>query len=121
LALSVPPSRFTSRVGSGSAFYVRRATHHQFMNSKQKTLTIAALVVFALTMLVAPWDLTGNTNFTNVRHFSPIFLPPDFGPYAKRELATSLFWSWLGIGVIYAGLFIVFGEPKATPSKKSDE
>ena len=91
------------------------------MNNKRKTLTIAALAVFALTMLVAPWDLTGGLNYNNVTHFSPIFFPPDFGPYAKRELATSLFWSWLAIGVVYAGLFIVFGEPKATPRKKSDE
>src|ERR1035437_4459092 len=29
LALSVPPSRFTSRVGGGSAFYVRPTTHYE--------------------------------------------------------------------------------------------
>ena len=95
--------------------------HHQFMNNKRKTLTIAALAVFALTMLVAPWDLTGSPDHYNVTKFAPIFFPPDLGPWAKRELVSSLFFSWLAIGVVYAGLFALLGEPKTSPSKKSDE
>jgi hypothetical protein len=34
LALAVPLSRFTSRVGGGSAFFVRRLTHHIIMDTK---------------------------------------------------------------------------------------
>src|ERR1035438_3837399 len=43
LALAVPLSRFTSRVGGGSAFFVRR--HYTLMKTKpNKTYQIAALL-----------------------------------------------------------------------------
>jgi hypothetical protein len=91
------------------------------MNSKRKKLTIATLVIFAITVLFAHWDLTGSPDHTNWTTCSPIFAPPDLGPWGKRELASSNFWTWLAIGVVYAGLFAILGEPKATPSKNSDE
>jgi hypothetical protein len=87
LALAVPLSRFTALVGGGSAFFVRRATHHKFMNKKRKTLTIAALIVFVLAVIGFGYDLK----------------------------------QWLAIGIVYAGLFAVLDEPKAPPTKKSDE
>jgi len=43
LALSVPLSRFTSRVGGGSAFFVRRLTHHKNMKPLKTGLIIGIL------------------------------------------------------------------------------
>ena len=43
------------------------------MNNKRRTLTVAALAVFALATLVAPWDLIGSTNHHNDTRFAPVF------------------------------------------------
>jgi len=40
LALSVPLSRFTPRVGGGSAFFVRRLRATTLMNKKPKTKAV---------------------------------------------------------------------------------
>ena len=92
------------------------------MNNKRKKLTVAALVVvFAITVLFAHWDLTDSPDHSNLTTCSPVFAPPDLGPWGKRELASSNVWTWLAIGVIYTGMFALLGEPKITPSKKADE
>lgn len=80
------------------------------MNSKQRTLTYLAVIAIALTALFAAWDLTGSPSHTNVTRYAPIFSPPNLGPWAKRELASSVLWSWFAIGVVYAGLFAAFHE-----------
>jgi hypothetical protein len=46
LALSVPLSRFTSRVGGGSAFYVRQ--HYTLMNYSMIILLVAIPIFFLL-------------------------------------------------------------------------
>ena len=91
------------------------------MNSNRRKLTVAALIVFAVTVMFVPWDLTGSPDHTNWTRYTPLFFPPDLGPWAKREIASSLYLSWIVIGVVYAGLFALLGEPKTSPSKKSDE
>ena len=88
------------------------------MNTKRKKLTIAALAVFALTVLFAHWDLTGSPDHFNFTVCGPMFAPPDLGPWPHRELATSNFWTWLAIGVIYAGLFMVCSESNARPARE---
>ncbi|MES2466286.1 MAG: hypothetical protein V4675_03200 [Verrucomicrobiota bacterium] len=47
------------------------------------------------------------------------FAPPDLGPWAKRELASSVFWSWLVIGVIYSGWFVTFRHEPPTSLQRS--
>jgi hypothetical protein len=91
------------------------------MNSNRRKLTIAALVVFAVTLMFVPWDLTGSPNHYNTTSFAPIFFPPGLETYSKREIASSVYFSWIAIGIIYAGLFALLGEPKTTTTKKSDE
>jgi hypothetical protein len=91
------------------------------MNAKQKELTYYAIAAFVLTLLFAAWDLTGSPNRDNATKYSPIFAPPNLGPYAKRELASSVFWSWFGIAVIYTGLSFAFRHPKLPPKTQSDE
>ncbi|GEM_PF-7055567 len=83
------------------------------MNTKQKTLTYLAVAAIALSALFAPWDLTGSTNHTNVTYFAPMFYPPALETWAKRELATSIFWLWAVIGVIYGALFAAFRSTSA--------
>jgi len=50
LALSVPLSRFTSRVGGGSAFYVRPLEHAMLMRTFLPTL-IAAVSISSMTLI----------------------------------------------------------------------
>lgn len=81
------------------------------MNHKQRSLTYVAIVAFALTALFAAWDLTGSPSHTNATRYAPIFAPPNLGPWAKRELASSVLWSWFALGIVYTGLFAAFREP----------
>lgn len=97
---------------------VRQRTRHLFMNTKQKILTYIAVVAIALTSLFAAWDLTGSPNHTNVTRYAPIFAPPDLSWWAKRELASSVLWTWLVIAVMYALMFVAFREPSA-PTRRT--
>lgn len=90
------------------------------MNKNQRTLTYAALFAFVLISLFAPWDLTGNPAFTNVTRYAPLFLPPELGPWAKRELASGFLWSCFAIGVIYSGLFFALRQPRPTTEEKQN-
>jgi hypothetical protein len=89
------------------------------VNTKQQKLTYIAVAAIALTCLFAAWDLTGSPNHTNVTRYAPIFAPPDLGPWAKRELASSVFWSWLAIGGMYSLMFVALREPTTYPSPES--
>ncbi len=91
------------------------------MNNKQKLLTYFAVAAIGLTILFTPWDLTGSPDHYNVTKFSPLFVPPDSGPWAKRELATSAFWSWLAIGAMYSLLFVAFRETVTVSQKQTLE
>jgi len=88
------------------------------MNTRQKELTYYAVAALILTLLCAAWDLSGSPNHYNVTKYAPIFAPPDLGPWAKRELASSVFWSWFGIAIIYSGLWFAFRNP-LEPAKPS--
>ena len=90
------------------------------MNTKQKTLTYIAVAAIGLTSLFAAWDLTGSANHTNVTRYAPIFAPPDLGPWAKRDLASSVFWSWFVIGAMYSGLFVAFTQSQPIQSQVTE-
>ena len=47
--------------------------------------------------------------------------PRNLGPWAKRELASSVFWSWLVIGGMYSLMFVAFREPTAQTRRQLDE
>jgi hypothetical protein len=91
------------------------------MNTKQKTLTYIAVAAIGLTSLFAAWDLTGSPNHTNVTRYAPIFAPPDLGPWVKRELASSVFWSWLVIGGMYSLMFVALKDSAAQMRRQMDE
>ncbi|WP_395739267.1 hypothetical protein [Prosthecobacter sp.] len=91
------------------------------MNTQQKTLTYVAVVAIALTSLFAAWDLTGSPNHINVTRFAPIFAPPDLGPWANRELASSVFWSWFVIGAMYALMFTALRTPATRTRRQMEE
>jgi len=91
------------------------------MNTKQKTLTYIAVAAIGLTSLFAAWDLTGSPDHTNVTRYTPIFAPPDLGPWAKRELASSVFWSWFVIGGMYSLMFVALRDSGAQAQTQMDE
>jgi hypothetical protein len=53
LALAVPLSRFTSRVGGGSAFFVRRQDAHKFMTPAMQKIFGVMICLFAMIRLVS--------------------------------------------------------------------
>ena len=91
------------------------------MNTKQKTLTYIAVAAIGLTSLFAAWDLTGSPNHTNVTRYAPIFAPPDLGPWTKRELVSSVFWSWFVIGGMYSLMFVTFRATSTQTRSQMDE
>jgi hypothetical protein len=71
LALAVPLSRFTSRVGGGSAFFVRPLGHVTNNNNKQmkryiKYIIIAAVVALPAVSAFAEPDQATQTAFTKL-------------------------------------------------------
>ncbi len=91
------------------------------MNTKQKILTYIAIAAIALTSLFAAWDLTGSPNHFNVTKYAPIFAPPNLGPYEKRELASSVVWTWLVIGGIYSLMFATLRGSSPQTKSQMDE
>ncbi len=91
------------------------------MNTKQKILTYIVVAAIALTSLFAAWDLSGGPNHFNVTKYTPIFAPPDLGPWAKRELASSVLWTWLVIGGIYSLMFVALRDSSPQTKRERDE
>ena len=60
MALAVPLSRFTSRVGGGSAFFVRRIMH--------TILGIIGFVIFAIAMMPVLWMIHCTLDRVCVKH-----------------------------------------------------
>src|ERR1039458_8970262 len=58
LALSVPPSRFTSRVGGGSTFYVRRQPddvgQHSSTSFMKKSMAVGLLISIGIALVFVP-------------------------------------------------------------------
>jgi len=77
------------------------------MNAKQRRLTKVALIVFTLTVFFSRW------------HFK--FPAVGDMEITSQELNFSDILMWFAMGIIYTGLFAVFGEPKTIPDKKPDE
>jgi hypothetical protein len=81
LALAVPLSRFTSRVGGGSAFFVR---HHLTAMTKQTRLIAVArifLAIVACSVWVWHAHQPGHTEATTVQHVSePHPVGDSYGP-----------------------------------------
>jgi hypothetical protein len=86
-----------------------------------ENLTYVAVAAIALTSLFAAWDLTGSPNHFNTTKYAPIFAPPNLGPWKKRELASSVFWSWLVIGAMYSLVFVALREPSSQPRRQTGE
>lgn len=81
------------------------------MNDHQKQLTVAMLGILVLTLVFSPWEestRSGNALMTESGMWSPIWNPPDApASYShKIRLRTEvLHEEWLGLGIIYIGLF----------------
>jgi hypothetical protein len=57
LALAVPLSRFTSRVGGGSAFYVRRHSQHTMKEILTLIVTVIMIIAFLAVLLKAGYSV----------------------------------------------------------------
>ena len=64
MALSVPLSRFTSRVGGGSAFFVRHHAH--VMKKPTRSFLIAVPVVILVGVLFLIWHSRTQPRFAGV-------------------------------------------------------
>jgi hypothetical protein len=77
------------------------------MNKPQRTLTIVFLVLFAVTLLLCPYD-SGQRRPID---FSPFLIQPKFYSDYSRIDVTILHAEWIILGVFYAGLFALFRKP----------
>lgn len=93
------------------------------MNQKQKKLSYVFVVIFALTVLFAPFDIkNGEQSVRTV--YRPIFAPPGLvyngenpgKSVLAREVAPSLGYTWVGLGLMFYGLLGAFrvggGKPQ---------
>jgi hypothetical protein len=83
------------------------------MNRRQKILTALALLVFMVTVVFAPWQVTAYEKNPpgwlipdspyKVVERAPIWSPPANG----HLLVASLLGTWAAIGIGYAGMFFL--------------
>lgn len=82
------------------------------MNKRQRGLTVVCLVLFWVSCLCVPWELTeGANHFPTIVH-APIFAPPTYGSWAKRQPHQSLAYEWGILVLTYAGLFALLQKPR---------
>ena len=81
------------------------------MNRKQRTLSIAALSLFCLSVLCAPW--AGHNRAPSYR---PIFFVPAEGYYLQWQ---ALLCEWLAIGILYASIFWLFKSAEIKVTRKA--
>jgi hypothetical protein len=75
-------------------------------------LTIVCLALLWLSCLFVPWELTeGAGHFPTIAH-APIFSPPAYGSWTRRQPSSALFYTWGVLAVSYAGLYALTREPK---------
>jgi hypothetical protein len=85
------------------------------MNSNQKKLTIGALVLLCVTLLFAPWELSvhvGNQSAYR-EEYSPIWMPPTEVRLRARLRIQTLAVEWLGIAILYGGIWALLCDGKA--------
>lgn len=82
------------------------------MSRNQRLLTTACLVLFWLSCLFVPWELTEGTSHSPTVKHAPIFCPPTDGTWAKRQPHSALFCGWGVLAVSYAGLYAMMRKSR---------
>jgi len=82
------------------------------MNKRQKTLSIVMLIVFWISCLYVPWNLTEGSGHRDTVQHSPIFKPPSGGSWKKREISSSVKHTWGALVFSYALLFVILADDK---------
>lgn len=86
------------------------------MNTKQKILTVVALITVGLTLWFAPWTLRekAKTHQIAFTFTKPVWwwdFPNTPGNQVEMQLMTSVILiEWGGIGIAYAGLFFLIKD-----------
>jgi len=120
LALSVPPSRFTSRVGGGSAFYVRRLDIMTLIRSRERykrlakragIATGACLLVF-IALFYSCVELASHKYPHSSEH-------PDFD-WIAIICDLALLATVISIAVLLAAVILMCFAPKESPNKSPE-
>ncbi len=82
------------------------------MTKNQRRLTFVCLGLFWVSCLFVPWELTEGSNHSSTIKHAPIFSPPTYGSWNRRQPHPTLFYEWGILGVSYAGLFFLMQKPK---------
>ncbi len=82
------------------------------MNRKQKTLSVVILVLFWISCLHVPWDLSEGSNHRDTVVHSPIFRPPPGGSWKRREISSSVKHTWGALAFSYALLLVILADVK---------
>ncbi len=86
------------------------------MNKKQKTLSVVILVLFWASCLHVPWNLSEGSSHRDTVVHSPIFRRPTGGSWKRREISSSVKYTWGALAFSYALLFVILADVK----KKED-
>ena len=98
MALSVPLSRFTSRVGGGSAFYVR--PHYTFVN--KRTMKVVRVSSLLLAGYFAAYFLSVDVYYSSkIRFPTGVTLPPG-EPDASYRSACLPYYRPCNAGIVQA-------------------
>ena len=76
------------------------------MNAKQKVVTGVALVLFWMSCLFAPWELTEGLNHKDAIKYSPVFKAPSGGSWQKRRPSVNVAYTW-GVLLVSSGMIVL--------------
>lgn len=89
------------------------------LNKNQRRLTYIAIGAFIISVSFAPWETARKEPYLEsiTQTTSPIWSPPfTIGSETTRLRIDSLLLEWVAIGIVYAGLFVMF---KASADRQS--
>ena len=82
------------------------------MNRKQKVVTLIALILFWVSCLFAPWELTDGLSHRDVIKYSPVFKAPSGGSWQKRRPSVKVAYTWGVLLVSYGMIVLLLANTK---------
>ena len=76
------------------------------MNRSQKIVTRVALVLFWVSCLWAPWELTQGSNHRDTIKYGPVFKAPAGGSWQTRRPSVNVAYTW-GVLLVSYGLVVL--------------
>jgi hypothetical protein len=91
------------------------------MNKNQKMVTWIALVLFWVSCLFAPWELTQGLNHMDTIKYAPVFKAPAGGSWQRRRPSVNVVYSWTMLLASYGMVMLLLSDTSKTRTAEPDQ